>query len=228
MFKPWLALSICLAIVFPAIDSTTASHATNCKVAGGQSGALKYSGQVGSISARVCGNEIWKLLPKPKKPVKKKPSSKPSKKVTWKNEITAVPRVPGFLRSNTGTLSVGESIDLTALAKVHTKNALLLWYPTQVRFHPKVYFWDFGDGTDSQSKYLAHYWSRTGTYSVKLSVGYSVDYRIVGKSGWILLPGLITAKATPQLVQVGESGSGRQRAVLVHWNCLERIQAVGC
>ena len=228
MFKPWLALSLCLAIVFPAIDSPIKSHGATCKVAGGQSGALKYSGQVGSISAKVCGNEIWKLLPKPKKPVKKKPSSNPPKKVIWKNEITAVPRAPGFLRSNSGVLLVGEAIDLTALAKVHTKNSLLLWYPTQVRFHPKAYYWDFGDGTDSQSPLVAHAWSRNGTYSVRLSVGYAVDYRIVGKSAWISLPGIITTNAAPQLVQVGEARLGRQRVVLVHWNCLQRIQAVGC
>ena len=228
MFKPWLALSLSLAIVFPSIGTPNPSHASTCKVAGGQSGALKYSGQVGSVSAKVCGNEIWKLLRKPKKPVKRKPNSNPSKKVIWKNEITAVPRAPGLLSSKSGALLVGETIALSALAKVHTKNSLLLWYPTQVRFHPQVYSWDFGDGTKAQSPLESHFWSKSGTYWVKLSVGYTVDYRIVGKSGWVSLPGLITTKATPLQVQVGELGGTKRHVVLVHWNCLQRIQAVGC
>ena len=228
MLKPWLAISLCLAVFFPALDHSGISHAATCKVAGGQSGALKYSGQVGSVSAKVCGNEIWKLLPKPKKPVQRKPITNPSKKITWKNEFSVSPKAPAILRLSQGVLEVGEAVDLSAVAKVHTKNRLLLWYPAQVRFNPVSYFWTFSDGTDSGSALVAHSWIRSGTFEVKLAVKYSVEYRIIGKSGWLALPGLITSSAVPMLVQVGLVESNRPRVVLVHWNCLERIQAVGC
>jgi hypothetical protein len=127
-----------------------------------------------------------------------------------------------------GGLQVGEAVDLAAIAKMHSKNRLLLWYPSQVRFHPVSYFWTFDDGTDSASALVAHSWSRSGSYQVKLAVKYSVDYRIIGKSGWMVLPGLITSNAVPLTVQVGSVSSSKPKVVLVHWNCLERIQAVGC
>jgi hypothetical protein len=228
MLKSWLALTICLAVFFPALAPSGIAHAASCKVAGGQSGALKYSGQVGTISAKVCGNEIWKLLPKPKTPVKKKPSKKPAKQVTWKNEFTVSPKAPGIQLSKQGSLQVGEPLDLTALAKVHTKNRLLLWYPAQVKFHPVGFYWNFADGVDSSSALVAHSWAKSGKYLVKLAVSYSVTYRIIGKSGWMPLPGLITVNATPLTIQVGGAALKKPRVVLVHWNCIQRIQAVGC
>ena len=228
MLKPWLALCVCLAVFFPAFMPASAAHAATCKVAGGQSGALKYSGQVGSVSAKVCGNEIWKLLPKPKKPIKKKPNTTPAKKINWKNEFSVSPKAPAIERLSQGVLQVGEAIDLTAIAKVHSKNRLLLWYPSQVRFHPVSYFWTFDDGTDSASALVAHSWSRSGSFQVKLAVKYSVEYRIIGRSGWLVLPGLITSNAVPLTVQVGAGTANGLRVVLVHWNCLERFQAVGC
>jgi hypothetical protein len=197
-------------------------------VAGGQSGSLKYSGQVGNVSAKVCGNEIWKLLPKPKKPIKKKPSNTPTKRINWKNEFSVSPNAPSIEPISQGVLQVGEAIDFTAKARVHIKNRLLLWYPSQVRFQPVAYFWTFDDGTDSGSALVSHSWARSGIYQVKLSVRYSVKYRIIGKSGWMVLPGLITSNALPRRVQVGPGTASKPRVVLVHWNCLQRIQAVGC
>jgi hypothetical protein len=228
MLKPWLALTLCLAVFFPAMAPAGIAHGASCKVAGGQSGALKYSGQVGAISAKVCGNEIWKLLPKPKVPIKKKPAKQPAKKVTWKNEFSVSPKTPGIQLSKQGPLQIGEPIDLTALAKNHTKNRLLLWYPAQVKFNPVNFFWNFADGADSSSALVAHSWAKVGKYLVTLAVGYSVNYRIIGKSGWISLPGLITVNASPLSVQVGEMVAKKPRVVLVHWNCIQRIQAVGC
>lgn len=228
MLKPWLALSICLALIFPALEPSSVVHASTCKVAGGQSGALKYSGQVGSISAKVCGNEIWKLLPKPKKSIKKKPSTSPPRKINWKNEFSVSPKVPTILRISQGVLQVGETLDLRANAMMHTRNRLLLWYPSQVRFRPVEYFWTFDDGTDSSSYLVTHSWNRSGSFQVKLAVKYSVEYRIIGKSGWLFLPGLITSNAVPLNVQVGAGAGNKPKVVLVHWNCLQRIQAVGC
>lgn len=228
MLKPWLALTLCLAVFFPVFESSSAVQAATCKVVGGQSGSLKYSGQVGSVSAKVCGNEIWKLLPKPKKPIKRKPSTNPPKKINWKNEFSVSPKAPSIRRMSQGVLQIGETVDLAAIAKIHSKNRLLLWYPSQVSFHPVSYFWTFDDGSDSGSSLVAHSWTRSGIYQVKLSVKYSVDYRIIGKSGWIALPGLITSYAVPLTVQVGAVSANKPRVVLVHWNCLERIQAVGC
>lgn len=228
MLKPWLAITICLAVFFPSVAVHEPAHAASCKVPGGQSGALKYSGQVGTISAKVCGNEIWKLLPKPSKPIKKKPAKKPAKKVNWKNEFTVSPKTPSIQKGAERVLQISEPLALASIATTHVKNRLLLWYPAQVRFHPSKYHWDFGDGLQSESTHVEHQWSRAGIYSVTLSVDFSVEYRILGKSSWLQLPGLISSRAIPVQVQVGQGSAIPRKVVLVHWNCKQRTQALGC
>lgn len=226
MFKMVLGSAICLALVFPAQGFTQSAQAATCKVAGGQSGSLKYSGQVNSISAKVCGNEIWKLLPKPK--VVKKPSNPTAKKKTWKNEFTVSPTPPkiGYLGSL--AKAVNEVLALNAITGTHILNRRLLWYPSQVRFTPQTYSWDFGDGQVSTNQQIEHDWHKAGTYVVNLVVGYSVKYRIIGKSEWVALAGTVFGKAKPVTVVVGKGSGNDANVSLVHWNCLQKQTASGC
>ena len=224
MFKGLTAVVLSLAIVFQGQATPTPAEATTCAVAGGQSGRLKYSGQLSPISATVCGNQIWKLIGKPKKPVK---PTKPTKPRKYANNFTVTPDRPGI--QGKSSLQVGETAEFLAIAKRHLRNRLLFWYPSQVRFVPKTYLWSFGDGAVSALSAASHSWAKKGTYTVSLMVGYSVKYRIIGHSSWVQLNGLVFARATPMVVAVGVGASrGGGSVVLVHWLCNQKPSATGC
>ena len=106
---------------------------------------------------------------------------------------------------------------------------MLLWYPTQVRFQPVSYLWSFGDGQTSTDRDANHSWAESGTYTVRLTVNYSVKYRIIGKSAWVVLPGQIAANSLPVVVNVGQKTLTSSDLVrLVHWTCLQKPTAIGC
>jgi hypothetical protein len=229
MIKGFASAVISMALVFQGINITQPAQAASCSSVGGQAGRLKHSGLVSGNAAKVCGREIWKLVgaPKPlKKPVVHK---SPAKKVHWKNEFSVTPDRPRLAVAGETNLSVGHSVLLSSLAKKHQRNRMLLWYPTQVRFKPLKTTWNFGDGETSAAPVVAHSWSKPGFYEVTLAVEYSVKYRIVGKSDWVLLPGTVRGVSTPRTFHVGEATRQTDsRVTLVHWNCIQKLSAFGC
>ena len=224
MIKSLAGALLSIAIIFPVVQSPQSAHASTCSVAGGQSGRLTYSGQVSPISATVCGNQLWKLLGKPKKPVKRVWTGKPRKYI---NKFTVIPDKPKI--SGTGNLAVGQAGEFSAMAIRHTRNRMLFWYPAQVRFSPKTFGWSFGDAKIDVGKQISHSWRTSGSYQVRLLVGYTVRYRIIGHSSWLPLPGLVYSTSAPFLVNVGGTSSlNSSKVVLVHWSCDQKAFAVGC
>lgn len=227
MVKGLLSIGISLAILFQVIPESHSALAASCSVAGGQSGQLKYSGQLSSVSATICGDEIWQLLPKPTKPVKPTTPTVPVKK--WDKNFTVVPDRPRISREKTNRVDVGEVVSLFSNAVRHTRNRYLLWYPTQVKFTPKTFFWTFGDGQISKRRLPKHSWLKKGTFRVRLLVGYAVKYRIVGRSEWVQLNGLVNAYSDPIKVKVNANPAKTPgTVVLVHWNCNQKASAIGC
>jgi hypothetical protein len=226
MFKVFISCVVSLGLIFQVTPATVPAFAATCKTSGGQSGTLKHSGQTNGTSAKVCGNEIWKLLGKPK--VVKKPT-KPRKPVSWKNEFTVTPDKPKIAPLNTTDISVGEVIEFSAIAVGHTRNRMLLWYPAQVKFTPQSSTWDLGDGSSANGFKVSHEFSSVGEYQVKLKVFYSVKYRIIGRSVWVNLPGGVTAFSRPVSIRVGDKPPPPNGSVsLVHWNCIQKPLALGC
>jgi hypothetical protein len=224
MIKGLVATMISFAIFFQLVDTPSAAQAASCSSSGRQSGSLKHSGQVTPVSATVCGNQLWKLLGKPKKPVKPVKSTKPRK---YSNNFTVVPDKPKI--SGQSNLGAGELNEFSSSAKRHVRNRLLFWYPSQVRFTPKAYTWSFGDGQLSLDARPTHSWATKGNYKVKLVVGYSVKYRIVGRSKWVSLAGLVFASSAPFTVTVGASAEqSSSKVLLVHWTCDQKPTAQGC
>ena len=224
MEKGLIAAALSLAIIFQGVAVPSKAHAAVCSVAGGQSGRLKYSSQLNSVSATVCGNQIWKLLGKPKKPTKPVKPSKPKK---YANNFTVIPDRPRI--TGPRELKPGESGYFNGLSVSHLRNRLLFWYPSQVRFSPRTFDWNFGDGNVGAGKTALHSWARSGEYSVKLRVGFAVKYRIIGHSGWVVMPGLVYATSVPAIVKVGWTGARPGGpVVLVHWTCDQKPTAIGC
>lgn len=229
MLKRVMVFALSMAIVFPPVQaSSTPASAATCSVAGGQSGRLKYSGQLGVGSATVCGNQLWKLVGKPSKPVKPIKRTKPYKPIKLDHQFTVNPDRPTVSVDST-KVSVGQLVSLVGHSVRHTRNRMLLWYPAQVRFLPKQFDWTFADGSRASGLLQNHSWVRSGTYAVKLVVGFAVKYRIIGKSTWVSLPGLVYSSSVPQNITVAVlPQSASSKVVLVHWNCLEKQKVIGC
>ena len=224
MIKAMTAVVISLAIFFQMEIRAESVQAATCSVSGGQSGRLKYSGQLSPISATVCGNQIWKIIGKPSKPVKPVKPGKPKK---YANNFTVIPEKPKV--AGVQTVAVGEVVNLTGIAKRHLRNRMLFWYPSQVRFTPKTFAWNFADGSVGAGLETAHAWKSKGAYKVKLVVGFVVKYRIIGRSSWIDLNGLVFASSAPFIVNVGDSTRPvGGKVVLVHWTCGQKPFAQGC
>ena len=224
MIKAITAVVISIAIFFQVGTRVEPVQAATCSVSGGQSGRLKYSGQLSPISATVCGNQIWRLIGKPSKPVRPVKPGKPRK---YANNFTVIPDKPKI--AGVQSVSVGELVNLTAITKRHVRNRMLFWYPSQVRFTPKTFVWNFADGSLGAGLDTAHAWKGKGTYNVKLVVGFAVKYRIIGRSGWIALNGLVFASSAPFVVNVGETTRPvGGNVVLVHWTCDQKPYAEGC
>ncbi|MEN9992823.1 MAG: hypothetical protein RLY83_393 [Actinomycetota bacterium] len=224
MIKAMTAVALSLAIFFQMGARAEPVQAATCSIAGGQSGRLKYSGQLSTVSATVCGNQIWKIIGKPTRPVRPVKPGKPRK---YANNFTVIPDKPKVAGAQ--TVAVGEVVNLSAITKRHIRNRMLFWYPSQVRFTPKTFAWNFGDGSVGAGIEPAHAWKSKGTYNVKLVVGFAVKYRIIGRSGWIALNGLVFASSAPFVLNVGEmSRPVGGNVVLVHWSCDQKPFALGC
>ncbi|MEY4554723.1 MAG: hypothetical protein RL197_1150 [Actinomycetota bacterium] len=229
MFKAIITFVISLALVFPAFQPGQSALAAGCSVSGGQAGRLKHSGQVVGSEAKVCGREIWRLVGKPKTPIKQVKPTKPSKPIRWKNEFSVAPDRPRIISSHSSKLAPNESVVLDSSAVRHVRNRMLLWYPTQVRFKPIASRWLFPDGSSVVGASIAKSWDLPGSYKVLLTVDYSVKYRILGRSDWVVLPGTVASNASPVTFTVAaDAVANRRKIVLVHWNCLQKPMELGC
>lgn len=229
MPKVIIAFVVSLALVFPGFQQPTNAYAAGCSVSGGQSGRLKHSGQVTSVQAKVCGKEIWRIIGKPKKPVKPIVRTKPTKPIKWNNEFSVIPNRPKIGFSKSTNIRPNEPVNLTSVAVRHVRNRMLLWYPTQVSFRPVHSRWSFSDGVAAEGNAITRSWLKDGSYRVQLTVDYAVRYRITGRSGWITLPGKVTAKSAPIDFLVSQVSDQRQgKVVLVHWNCIQKPVSPSC
>lgn len=229
MFKAVITFVISLALVFPGFQPDPSALAAGCSVSGGQSGRLKHSGQVSGSEAKVCGKEIWRLIGKPRLTVKPVKPKTPSKPIRWKNEFSVAPDRPRIVSSHSQKLALNEPVVLDSSAVRHVRNRMLLWYPTQVRFKPVASHWLFPDGSETAGTSISKSWALPGSYKVSLTVDYSVKYRILGRSDWVVLPGTVAAKATPVTFTVSaEVMASSRKVVLVHWNCLQKPMELGC
>lgn len=229
MLKGLASIVLSMAIVFQGVVHVPPAHAAGCSKVGVQSGLLKHSGVVSENAAKVCGRELWNLLPKPKTPKKPVVRKSPAKKVHWKNEFSVTPDQPRIILGGSDTLAIGDTLAFSSSAVTHSRNRMLLWYPTQVRFKPVSYLWNFGDGNTSAEREVKHSWTQSGLYQVRFTVNYSVKYRVIGKSAWVVLPGQIVANSLPLKVTVGKGTAPSGSLVrLVHWNCLQKPTAIGC
>jgi hypothetical protein len=116
---------------------------------------------------------------------------------------------------------------------------VLLEYPVTVRFTPKAWRWNYGDGSSRTSATpgaswaalgaqefdatsTSHVFAAPGNYTIALSVGFSAEYQFAGL-GWRPIAGTLWAPAPPLAATAGDATT-----VLVARDCLANPGGPGC
>ncbi|WBU39120.1 PKD domain-containing protein [Homoserinibacter sp. YIM 151385] len=124
-------------------------------------------------------------------------------------------------------------------ASRHVETGELLDQPAEVRFEPAAYYWSYGDGTERTTRAggatwdaldrpdfsetpTSHEYARSGTYTVRLVVEYSAEYRVAG-AGWVPVIGTVRSAAPPLQLRVASVDT-----VLVDRDCRENPRGPGC
>jgi hypothetical protein len=172
-------------------------------------------------------NTVYKIRPVVRpKPKAKPPVGKPKlkvvkKKVTGNKANSAVfrPTKPLVTVSPGTQLNPGQSATFSSKLAVRYGTAVLFGNLVQVRFTPKQWLWEFGDGTTSSSvgstgtpnaspnltAATSHSYSNAGTYSAFVRVEYAVAYRVKGGS-WLADPDTIWLLSNVLNLSVGSGG----------------------
>ena len=118
---------------------------------------------------------------------------------------------------------------LASTATRHQHLALLLGKPTLLRFTPVGYRWTTGDAGVSVRSQVRHRYKNAGRYTVRMSVAYKSEVRVLPNGRWLTLPFQVTRVApSVEILVANERLNLGGVAVLVGKTCLEHPTAVGC
>ncbi|MDY7543541.1 MULTISPECIES: hypothetical protein [unclassified Cryobacterium] len=167
------------------------------------------------------------------------PLCDPNLVVSISDLVTFPAAVPEQGMEPNGWAITGLPANFLARASVHVRSGVLLGFPAEVRFTPKRFHWDVGDGTPVDSATggaswgtlgvpefsdtaTSHIFRSTGRHTVVLSVVYSAEYR-AGAQPWRPVQGALTIAAPPLTVIVSTAST-----VLVGQDCRASPSGPGC
>ena len=153
--------------------------------------ALISSGHVG----------CWSLYP-PSQPIAIVNIGKPNQAELAKALKSFRPTQPRIIVSPRTDLVIGIAVNFSSTTRVETINCKLLGLNCQVRFTPRGYLWQIGAlKTKLQKPSLLL--KETGFVPVNLSVNFSVEYRFIGLSNWVLVRPNVWSTAPSVRLNVG-------------------------
>ncbi|QPZ37797.1 PKD domain-containing protein [Paramicrobacterium chengjingii] len=138
-----------------------------------------------------------------------------------------------------GWMIVGLPANFYADADVNTDSGELFDFPITVRFTPTSYSWSWGDGSSSTTDSggsswkdlgvkeftataTSHTFTEKGTYTVSLTVNYSVEIKTSG-TGWLPVQGTLT-KAASGVTAIATTAN----SVIVDKECNRNPSGPGC
>jgi hypothetical protein len=143
--------------------------------------------------------------------------------------FSATPDRPSIKSNVYQSTKPGEQVMLASTATRHQHLALLLGKPTLLRFTPVGYRWTTGDAGVSVRSQVRHRYKNAGRYTVRMSVQYKSEVRVLPGGRWLTLPFQVTRVAPSVEILVANEGPNFGGvAVLVGKTCLEHPSAVGC
>jgi hypothetical protein len=143
--------------------------------------------------------------------------------------FSATPDRPEIKSNVFRSIKPGVPALFASTATRHQHLALLLGKPTMLKFTPVAYRWTTGDAGVSVRSQVRHRYKSVGRYTVRMSVTYQSEVRVLPSGRWLKLPFQITKVAPPvEIVVADEKPNLSGLAVLVGKSCLEHPSAVGC
>jgi hypothetical protein len=143
--------------------------------------------------------------------------------------FSATPDRPEIKSNVFRSIKPGEPALFASTATRHQHLALLLGKPTMLKFTPVAYRWTTGDAGVSVRSQVRHRYKSVGRYTVRMSVTYQSEVRVLPNGRWLKLPFQITKVAPPvEIVVADEKPNLSGLAVLVGKSCLEHPSALGC
>ena len=143
--------------------------------------------------------------------------------------FSATPDRPSIKSNVYQSMKPGEQVMLASTATRHQHLALLLGKPTLLRFTPVGYRWTTGDAGVSVRSQVRHRYKNAGRYTVRMSVAYKSEVRVLPSGRWLTLPFQVTRVApSVEILVANERPNPGGVAVLVGKTCLEHPSAVGC
>jgi len=138
-----------------------------------------------------------------------------------------------------GWMVVGLDTNFYAESSAHVLDGQLLGRPASVRFTPRAYHWNYGDGSTATRSTkggswaalrvaefdptpTSHVFRAQGTYTITLSVDVGAEYRFNG-GGWNSIAGTLPVAANPLVATAGDA-----KTVLVDKDCIARPSGPGC
>ena len=149
--------------------------------------------------------------------------------MTQRRFFSATPDRPAIKSNVFGWVKPGAPVLFASTATRHQHLALLLGKATMLKFTPVSYRWTTGDAGVSVRSQVRHRYKIAGHYTVRMSVTYQSEVRVLPSGRWLKLPFQITKVAPPVVIVVtDEKPNLGGVAVLVAKTCLEHPSAVGC
>jgi PKD repeat protein len=124
-------------------------------------------------------------------------------------------------------------------ARPHVVDGTLLGAPASVRFTPRSWTWDYGDGSTRSSATPGASWAALGTRefeptatshayaepvsaTIRLTIGFGAEYRI-SAGGWTPIDGILDVAAPPLAITARDAAT-----VLVGADCGVNPAGPGC
>jgi hypothetical protein len=149
--------------------------------------------------------------------------------VSQRRFFSTTPDRPTIKSNVYRSIKPGDPVLLASTATRHQHLALLLGKPTMLRFTPVSYRWTTGDAGVSVRSQVRHRYKNFGRYTVRMSVNYKSEVRVLPSGRWLTLPFQVTKVAPSiEIVVASEKPNLGGVAVLVGKTCLEHPSAVGC
>jgi len=220
-------------------DSPAQAAAPKCNTDAGTAQSLKLSSLKTGDTVTVCAS--WLVTSQTTSvgpPAQSSGSASgqvPAKPKTTKITVpqrrffSATPDRPAIKSNVFGWIKPGAPVLFASTATRHQHLALLLGKATMLKFTPVSYRWTTGDASVSERSQVRHRYKKAGRYTVRMSVTYQSEVRVLPSGRWLKLPFQVTKVAPPvEIVVTDEKPNLGGVAVLVGKTCLEHPSAVGC
>jgi len=138
-----------------------------------------------------------------------------------------------------GWMVTGLDTNFYSAASVHVVDGMLLGTPAAVRFTPRSWLFDYGDGASARTSTggaswaalglaefdptaTSHVYAASGTFTIDIAVEYGAEYSLDGQT-WTAIAGTLTVPAARFTATAGGA-----KTVLVARDCLANPRGPGC